>query len=391
MVIPRERNLVRLYIQLAHLAPTRGERFDKSKGSPEAIFAAAKKIMAPYEIDYEYCEWWTVYQVSNPFIGNERLKPEADCYQVGQRVANAYAKYDRVFLAGDAVHTHSPKAGQGMNVSMHDSYNLVWKIASVLKKKAHPEILSTYAAERRAVALQLIEFDRRFSRMFSGRPAKDIADEAGISMTEFKETFERGNIFTSGISVKYGPNMLVDSKDKPVMEFKRPFGGLQVGMRFPSAQVACQSDATPMQLGNALKSDGLWHLVVFAGDVTQYSAMERLKTLGDGLSQPESFLHRLQMESTLEPFLIHASPRQSVEMFNLPSAFYSKQKGRYDYYRVFADDVTYHHGHGNAYSIYGVGREAGRAVLIRPDQYIGWIGEVDDLEGMRKYLSAILR
>lgn len=122
--------------------------------------------------------------------------------QVGQRVANGFAKYNRIFLAGDAVNTHSPKAGRGMNVSMHDSYNLVWKIASVINKKSHPLILSTYATQRRSVALQLIEFDRQFSRMFSGRLAKDIADEAGISMEDLKRTFEKGNIFTSGICVK---------------------------------------------------------------------------------------------------------------------------------------------------------------------------------------------
>ncbi|CAG9952822.1 unnamed protein product [Clonostachys rosea f. rosea IK726] len=372
MVIPRERGLVRLYIQLAHLTPARGERFDKSNGSPETIFAAAKRIMAPYDISYNYCEWWTVYQV-------------------GQRVANAFAKYDRIFLAGDAVHTHSPKAGQGMNVSMHDSYNLVWKIASVIKRKARPLILSTYATERRAVALQLIEFDRRFSRMFSGRPAKDIADEAGISMEEFKRTFEKGNIFTSGISVKYGTNVLVDSMGKPEVAFRMPFGGLQLGMRFPSSQVACQADATPIQLGDALKSDGLWRLIVFAGEVTQPLAKERLDRLGDALLQPHSFLRRLQQEVTLEPVLVHASSRQSVELFDFPKAFYSKKDGQYDYYRVFADDATYHHGHGNAYSNYGVDKESGCAVLTRPDQYIGWMGEVDDVKGMERYLSAILR
>lgn len=274
---------------------------------------------------------------------------------------------------------------------MHDSYNLVWKIASVIKKKARTVILSTYTTERRAVALELIEFDRRFSRMFSGRPAKDIADEAGISMTEFKRTFEQGNIFTSGISVKYGPNVLVDSKCKPGMECHMPFGGFQLGARFPSSQVACQADATPMQLGDVLKSDGLWRLIVFAGDVTQASTESRLERLGDALSQSDSLLHRLQQESTLEPILVHASSRQQVELLDFPRAFYSKKDGRHDYYRIFADDITYHHGHGNAYSNYGVNKELGRALLIRPDQYIGWMGEVDDVEDMERYLSVIFR
>lgn len=62
-----------------------------------------------------------------------------------------------------------------------------------------PEILKTYESERKEVAEQLIRFDHRFSRLFSGRPAKDVMDEEGISMEEFKTAFEKGNMFASGI------------------------------------------------------------------------------------------------------------------------------------------------------------------------------------------------
>jgi hypothetical protein len=64
MIIPRERGLVRLYIQLTDIRPARGERFDKSMGSPSLIFDAAKKILQPYSLSYDYLEWWTIYQVS---------------------------------------------------------------------------------------------------------------------------------------------------------------------------------------------------------------------------------------------------------------------------------------------------------------------------------------
>jgi phenol 2-monooxygenase len=50
----------------------------------------------------------------------------------------------RVFIAGDACHTHSAKAGQGMNVSMQDAFNLGWKLAAVLDGRAKPELLRTY-------------------------------------------------------------------------------------------------------------------------------------------------------------------------------------------------------------------------------------------------------
>ena len=107
-------------------------------------------------------------------------------------------------MGGDCCHTHSPKAGQGMNVSMQDTYNLGWKISLVIHGLANRSILKTYQSERRRVAKDLIAFDQRFSRLFSGRPAKDAADEAGISIAEFKDAFKRANMFTSGLSVDYG-------------------------------------------------------------------------------------------------------------------------------------------------------------------------------------------
>lgn len=122
MVIPRENKLVRLYTQLKNVDGNCGRvclahssslykatlltvdwfQFDRSKITPAVILDAAQKIIAPYTLTYQYCDWWTAYQI-------------------GQRVGSKFSAHDRIFLAGDAVHTHSPKAGQGMNVSMQDS------------------------------------------------------------------------------------------------------------------------------------------------------------------------------------------------------------------------------------------------------------------------------
>ena len=73
----------------------------------------------------------------------------------------------RVFIAGDACHTHSPKAGQGMNVSMQDGFNLGWKLAAVLRGRSAPHLLHTYSAERQAIAKELIDFDREWAKMFA--------------------------------------------------------------------------------------------------------------------------------------------------------------------------------------------------------------------------------
>lgn len=79
------------------------------------------------------------------------------------------------------------------------AYNLGWKLSQVIHGYADPIILKTYQSERRHVAKQLIEFDRKFSKLFSGRPAKDIIDSEGVDLAEFKKAFETGNMFTSGI------------------------------------------------------------------------------------------------------------------------------------------------------------------------------------------------
>lgn len=102
MVIPRENKLVRLYIQLQSTEVGAGGKTDRSKITPDMILKSAQRILHPYTLTYSYCDWWTAYQI-------------------GQRVGDHFSLQERVFLAGDAVHTHSPKAGQGMNVSMQDS------------------------------------------------------------------------------------------------------------------------------------------------------------------------------------------------------------------------------------------------------------------------------
>lgn len=84
-----------------------------------------------------------VHSVSwvSAFAMNARL---ADRYRVG-----------RVFLVGDAAHTHPPTGGQGLNTSVQDAYNLGWKLAAVLSG-APDELLDSYEEERRPVAAEML-------------------------------------------------------------------------------------------------------------------------------------------------------------------------------------------------------------------------------------------
>ncbi|MCB0972403.1 MAG: FAD-dependent monooxygenase, partial [Acidimicrobiales bacterium] len=58
-----------------------------------------------------------------------------------------------VLLAGDAAHTFPPTGGLGMNTGIQDAHNLAWKLAWVLEGRAGADLVDTYEAERRPVAL----------------------------------------------------------------------------------------------------------------------------------------------------------------------------------------------------------------------------------------------
>ena len=153
---------------------------------------------------------------------------------------------------------------------MQDTYNLGWKLCSVLRGFAHPSILSTYATERRTVAKELIAFDHRFSRLFSGRPARPGTDEIGISVEEFKAKFEKSLLFASGLSVNYGSSalmaksILLSDEDAPRTRLPK---NIKLRMRFPSAQVLNQADARPWQFSRSLISNGRWRIILFAGNI----------------------------------------------------------------------------------------------------------------------------
>lgn len=81
-------------------------------------------------------------------------------------------------------------------------------MAHVVKGYSDLSMLKTYESERQRVAQDLIAFDHRFSRLFSGRPAKDVMDEEGINMDDFKNAFVKGNMFASGIGKPPSSSMI---------------------------------------------------------------------------------------------------------------------------------------------------------------------------------------
>ncbi|KAF9310502.1 hypothetical protein BG003_008467 [Podila horticola] len=103
------------------------------------------------------------------------------CIRFNERRAERYIHKDRIFLAGDSAHVHSPAGGQGMNTGLQDAYNLAWKLALVLNKLAPPRLLQSYQEERmpmadRAIAVssKLLAGDRDQGALDIRYPANSI-------------------------------------------------------------------------------------------------------------------------------------------------------------------------------------------------------------------------
>jgi len=76
-------------------------------------------------------------------------------FKISRRLVKTFRR-GRVLLAGDAAHIHSPVGGQGMNIAVHDAFNLGWKLALVLNGAAEEQLLESYDAERHPIARQVL-------------------------------------------------------------------------------------------------------------------------------------------------------------------------------------------------------------------------------------------
>ncbi|KAK4046930.1 hypothetical protein OIV83_005721 [Microbotryomycetes sp. JL201] len=347
MVIPQERDLVRLYIQLpVKVKP--GEYLDRSKVTPQTILESARAILHPYTLETERIEWFTGYHI-------------------GQRLTESFSPDNRVFLAGDACHTHSPKAGQGMNTSMQDTFNLAWKL------------------------------DTKFSKLFSGKPAQKD-DLEGIDLKEFKDVFAQGNYFAAGMSIDYADSSLVakDGQKSAVKSRQELASKLPVGQRFFGAQVVNVASATADFLTTRMLTNGAFRMLVFAGKVAEKEQMARLQRLADYLDSSNSVVSKYtprdrHRASVIDVITIHASDRYDVELFEFPApSIWPAHDPHLAYKKVYVDGPSHHRGHGHAYEAYGIDPDQGAIVIVRPDQYVAMVTSMDDFEGLDAYFAQFL-
>jgi phenol 2-monooxygenase (NADPH) len=374
LIIPREGGyLARIYIELDEV--TDGQMLDNRSVTPEKLAAVANRILHPYTIEIKDVGWWSVYQIG------QRLCDKFDDVPV----EDAATRLPRVFIAGDACHTHSAKAGQGMNVSMADAWNLGWKLASVISGTARPELLHTYSDERQAIAKQLIDFDREFSDRFR---ADTTQSGDGNDSEEFQQYFIAQGRFTAGVATRYAPSMITA---EPI--YQDLADGFPVGMRLHSAPVVRLADAKPLHLGHVARADGAWRVYIFADDADPTSGSSRSRSLCEFLASPASPIERFtpagaEPDSVIDVRAIFQQHHSDLAVDSMPSVLLPR-KGKFglvDYEKVFCPDPNA----DDIFDLRRVNRETGCIVIVRPDQYVSHVLPLDGHEALASFFAGIL-
>lgn len=361
LVIPREGGyLCRIYVEMDKLGED--ERVANRGITLEHLIATAQRILHPYSLEVKEVPWWSVYEIG------QRICAHYDDAEKGTTLQ------PRVFIAGDACHTHSPKAGQGMNFSMQDTFNLGWKLAAVLRGQCQPALLHTYSAERQVVAQQLIDFDREWAKMFSDRPKQaDGGAAEGVDPKEFQRYFEQHARFTAGMGTQYRPSLIQGEATH-----QRLATGFEIGRRFHSAPVLRITDARPVQLGHVARADGRWRLYAFAGAHDAADATRGVRALCAFLQEaPDSPVRQFTRagqdpDAVFDLRAIFQQDHRELAIEAMPELLLPR-KGRYglrDYEKVFSSVVK---NGPDIFALRGVDRAQGALVVVRPDQYIAHV------------------
>lgn len=378
IIIPREGGyLIRIYVELDKLAAN--ERVASRNIGVEHLICAAQRILRPYSFEVKEVAWWSVYEIG------QRLCDKFDDVPAGELDQRLPA----VFIAGDACHTHSPKAGQGMNVSMQDAFNLGWKLAAVLRGQCPPELLHSYSAERQAIAKELIDFDREWAKMLSA-PLKTSESGDGVDPKEVEAYFVRHGRYTAGTATRYAPSVLTGESTHAHLAT-----GLPIGARFQSAPVIRLGDAKPVELGHVAQADGRWRLYAFADKADPSAPTSRLRTLCEALATSHaSPLRRYtkpgqDIDAVIDLRAILQHPHREVAVEALPSLLLPR-KGRLgliDYEKVFCPDFK---SGWDIFDLRGIDRERGCLVIVRPDQYVSNILPLDDHAALAAFFAAFM-
>ncbi|KAE8359332.1 FAD binding domain-containing protein [Aspergillus caelatus] len=336
MIIPQTGDRVRVYVQLS----PRPEQDLPTLASQSEIQETARSILSPYCIRWKCVDWHSMYRI-------------------GQGVATTYAVKQHIFIGGDACHTHSPKAGQGMNYGFLDAHNLAWKLHL------------TYEDERKQAASRLIEFDATYAGLFS---SQQVSNEVA-HRTEFMRVFKQNCLLTSGYGVSYPPNSLICPPAKQDRATSISVSCIP-GQIFPLATVTRVHDARVVNLEQEISFNGSFRIYVFAGkpSATRQVINELAENQASKASQLlQNIGHAYVRESnSYSPFfayffIFNACRSLLAPETCLPSYFLPYQ------HHLYADEQPTMEIAGAAHLGMGIDPTEGGLVVVRPDGYIGCV------------------
>ncbi len=171
--------------------------------------AAQRRIQRPLELSE--LEWSSYFRLHSRMV--EKLRVQ------------------RVFLAGDAAHVHSPAGAQGMNTGIHEAFNLGWKLARVLSGHAPESLLDTYQTERQPIERDVLRQTNFITQLAEAErgPLKLLRDRAMPVLAAFGPLRDAARLMVSELSIQYRRSPLTLER---VLD-----GGPRAGERAPDALV----------------------------------------------------------------------------------------------------------------------------------------------------------
>ena len=259
-------------------------------------------------------------------------------YKLHHQMADKFND-QRCFLIGDAAHIHSPVGGQGMNTGLQDAYNLGWKLAGVVNSSFKTDILASYAEERMPVAKELLNTtDRIFSTI--------------ISRSFFSSIFKQ---FVLPGALKY-----FWKKEKYSTAFFKRVS--QTGINYRDSKINLHlSNNTHLNAG-----DRLPYLEIF-----------------DEKKQEKTDIHAWCHKPGFT--LITIGIIQEQYLFTLARWITQRHHAAINFFHLPPSDKNQH-----VFDKFEVRAGSRKAIIVRPDMYIGYINDTVDIELMDNYLRDVV-
>ena len=369
LLIPREGgHLFRMYVDLGEVAAD--DRGAVRKTTIEQIIAKANAIIHPFTVDVRNVAWHSVYEVGH------RLTDRFD----DVLPAELGTRTPRVFITGDACHTHSAKAGQGMNVSMQDGFNIGWKLGHVLEGRSPESLLSTYSAERQVIAKNLIDFDKEWSTLMAKKP------EEFNSPSELEDFYVSTAEFPAGFMTQYAPSMLIGGRAHQELAT-----GFPIGKRFKSAPVVRVCDTNPLHLGHQAAADGRWRIYVFADGSAAGTPSPTTDFAAWLANAPDSPLAATPKGADADAWfdvkVIYQQDHTGIDIGNVPAVF-KPEVGPFKLTyleKVYGTDPA-----ADIFELRGIDR-GGVVVVVRPDQYVANVLPLTATAELAAFFAPLLR